>query len=142
MAVDVIAFIGNNIRVRMGVSASLIAIRSFLACLVSLLSWGSLYDMDTDDGHKAIIAEVKYDSAIQGIAECLLFFCCVMILVIIMMGYGDNLNGSNNKKLNIWIRRIAGWVIIGATGMSLCVDYEPWYWLPAVCLLSYDVQYL
>ena len=147
MAIDAVTMIGNNIRIRMGVSSLLIATRSFLAFLESRYGYSQIID-DTDSWNTRSDAESKYGLETGMSATFALFFWSGVVLIILMMGYGDSMNP--NKKLNVWIRRIVGLFIIGSTGTSIYVIYgsgkdsitPSWLWLPASCLLAYDVQYV
>ena len=149
MAVDAIRFIGNDIRVRIFVSAAIISIRSFLWFLLYQYQLRQIQDEDPDSD-KRYIAASKYNLKTQVSAQFALFFWCLMALIIIGMGYGNRNN--QDKKLNVWVRRIVGWFIIGATGGALLAPFtwgngfRPisswWYFAPAAAFLAYDIQYL
>jgi len=143
-AFDVMFAIGDDIRVRMFAHSLFVSIRSFLFFLYYR---SQLSERDRFSSYSNQFLLYSVSSAHFG-----LFFCCLLIMVVIKCGYGQRDEHKRNlKSLNVWFRRIvAGFLIafLACTFSNVVVWYVAGfvfvsqYYMGAVVLIIYDLQYL
>eukprot|EP01084_Bolivina_argentea_P204785 349777_1 len=149
LAIDAWFSIGDNIRTRIFVKSFILCIQSFLIFLIENYNLQQLIKMEKNDTNYNPDTDhsQKFDYYSQINCNFSLFFWCIVLMIIIAMGYGDKNNPT--KKLNIWIRRIIGWFIIGSTGGVLGLGTYAFiffggsiYYVFGAMMVVYDLQYL
>eukprot|EP01084_Bolivina_argentea_P313155 542274_1 len=129
--------IGNKIRIRIFVKSIILFARSFLLFLVYIYSLNHIPSVAQN------ASKFSIKSHISG--NFLLAFLSLIILIIVLIGYGDS---NSNKKLNIWLKRIIQLLVFVSVGITLTVNYAVvgtyffLYYVFGAILLVYDFEFI
>ena len=143
LAIDFMKSIGNNIRVRLGAKAAILALRSFLW----FAYWNFVLNRYLDDINDIIgeRPELEYLWTAMSGGNMLAGLVCSIIVLLVAIGYG-----TPYKRLHPFIARLLGFCLLAGIGTSTVIyvlDDVSWaqkslYYAVASVLIVYDLQYL
>ena len=136
--------IGNNLRVRLGVKAAILALRSFLW----FAYWNFVLNRYFDDINDNAIwerPELEYLWRAMSGGNMLAGVVCSIIVLLVAIGYG-----TPYKRLHPFIARLLGFCLLAGIGTSAVIyvlNDVSWaqkslYFAVASVLIVYDLQYL